>query len=240
MSDEAQRRFFERAAARYDARFLRERWPRNQEVKAGLVAAALGGALDGGRVLELGCGTGQIAALLLERHPSMRYVGVDLSPSMLAPARARLARFGDRARLEEATATALPLDSGSVSAAFGVDVLHHLAEPVAALRELRRTLAADAQAVFLDGNPLFPLTALIGILQREERGLLRLSRGTLRRWFGHAGFRDVRVDLAPLYTPPGPPPLVPLYDALDRLLPRTPLLRELALFLRVSARPSLG
>ena len=239
MSDEAQRRFFERAAERYDARFLRRRWPRNQEVKARLVADALGGTLDG-RVLELGCGTGQIAALLLERHPHMRYVGIDLSASMLERARSRLARFADRARLEEATATALPFDTGSVDAAFGVDVLHHVPEPVPALHELRRTLAADARAVFLEGNPLFPLTALIGILQREERGLLRLSRRTLRRWFDEAGFREIEVDLAPLYTPPGPPPLVPFFDALDRLLPRTPVLRQLALFFRVSARASRG
>ena len=236
--DDAQRRFFERAAGRYDARFLRERWPRNQEVKARFVDAALG--LEDGLVVELGCGTGQIAAALLRRRPRLRYVGADLSPSMLALARRRLRAFGERVRLEEARATRLPVESQAADAAFGVDVLHHVEDPAAALAELRRALKPGAPAVFLEGNPLFPVTALIGVLQREERGLLRLRPRTLRAWFEHAGFVDVRVDLAPLFTPPGPPPLVPLFDRLDRVLPRVPAARHLALFLRAYGRAGRG
>jgi hypothetical protein len=86
--------------------------------------------------------------------------------------------------------------------------------------------------VFLEGNPRFPLTLLIALSKREERGLLQLSRATLAAWLAEAGFGSVAVDLAPLYTPPGPPPLVPLYERADRLLPRVPLVRELAIFYR--------
>ena len=50
------------------------------------------GALDvapGLRVLDAGCGTGALAERLAKACPDIEYVGVDLSPSMLARARAR-------------------------------------------------------------------------------------------------------------------------------------------------------
>jgi len=54
-----------------------------------------------GAVLEFGCGTGRFAELLLERHlpAGARYVGVDISDTMVALARERLDRFGQRAKV---------------------------------------------------------------------------------------------------------------------------------------------
>jgi ubiquinone/menaquinone biosynthesis C-methylase UbiE len=51
------------------------------------------------RVFELGCGTGRFAAKLLSgRLPADAvYRGIDVSPTMIALARERLASFGDRA-----------------------------------------------------------------------------------------------------------------------------------------------
>ncbi|MBV9596740.1 MAG: methyltransferase domain-containing protein [Chloroflexi bacterium] len=45
-------------------------------------------------VLDAGCGSGKVTAQLLERLPSGRVIGADLSPAMLAEARASLASFG--------------------------------------------------------------------------------------------------------------------------------------------------
>ncbi len=52
-------------------------------------------------VLEFGCGTGRFAEGLLERHlpASARYVGVDISDTMVALAKERLVRFGPRAEV---------------------------------------------------------------------------------------------------------------------------------------------
>jgi len=52
-------------------------------------------------VLELGCGTGRFAERLLEKHlpPNARYIGVDISETMVALAKERLVRFGSRAEL---------------------------------------------------------------------------------------------------------------------------------------------
>ena len=47
-------------------------------------------------VLDAGCGTGRVTALLAERLPRGRVVALDASPSMVEEARRRLAPFGDR------------------------------------------------------------------------------------------------------------------------------------------------
>jgi ubiquinone/menaquinone biosynthesis C-methylase UbiE len=232
-SDDTQRRFFDRRAARYDSRFLRARWPRNQEVKARVIGDALGPALDG-VVLEIGCGTGQIAELVLASHATARYVGLDLSEGMLGVARERLARFGERVELRRVD-DGLPLDDLRLDAAFGVDVLHHVADPPATLTRLHRALQPGAPVVFLEGNPRFPVTTVIGLVDREERGLFQMTFRTLRTWFADAGYSGVSVRYGPLYTPPGPPGLTRVLDAADATLARMPLLRSLALFYVVEA-----
>lgn len=47
------------------------------------------GDLDPGEIWDLGCGTGEHAALFKRRHPRARVHGLDSSPDMLARARAR-------------------------------------------------------------------------------------------------------------------------------------------------------
>jgi trans-aconitate 2-methyltransferase len=64
------------------------------------------------RVVDLGCGTGNVTRLLAERWPEATTVGVDSSPEMLAAARAG----GGRVRYEEG-------DAGTWAAAEPVDVL---------------------------------------------------------------------------------------------------------------------
>jgi SAM-dependent methyltransferase len=228
-AEEAQRRFFEKLADRYDRRFLRSRWPRNQELKARVIAGSLGSALDDGPVVELGCGTAQVAAELLRAHPGTRYVGLDLSVSMLERARDRLAGYADRVELRAVHGT-LPLEAGSVAGGYGVDVLHHIADPGRVLGELRAALQPGAPIVFLEANPRFPITALMGLFQREERGVLRITPSNLRNWLAGSGFEAVSVEYGRLYTPPGPRRAEPLLDRAARVAASVPLVRGLAIF----------
>jgi SAM-dependent methyltransferase len=236
MTEDVQREFFDRLARRYDGRFLRTRWPRNQELKAAHVVDVLGPTAETGPLVELGCGTGQIAQVLLRSHPRLTYLGLDLSEPMLEIARSRLQRFGNRAELTPVSGPRLPLELAKYAAAFGVDVLHHVDEPVTVLRSLRKGLKPGAPVVFLEGNPRFPITTVIALMQREERGLLRIGFKNLRRWFEAAGFEAVDVRYGPLYTPPGPPKLVPLLELADRAAAAIPFVRGLAIFYTASGR----
>jgi trans-aconitate 2-methyltransferase len=53
-------------------------------------------------VLDAGCGSGRVTELLLERLPGGRVIALDASPAMVAEARRRLERFGDRVAFAEA------------------------------------------------------------------------------------------------------------------------------------------
>ena len=61
--------------------------------------------MPGGRVVELGCGPGWGTKLILDRFGAGQVDAVDLDPAMVARARRRLARYGERARVAEGSAT---------------------------------------------------------------------------------------------------------------------------------------
>jgi len=101
---------------------------------------AIGEHLDaarGGRVLDLGCGTGRFSALLRDVLSASVY-GVDVSSDMLGQATQRddLGRIG----FVRGKAEALPLRSGSMHAVFTAMVYHHIADKPAALGECARVL----------------------------------------------------------------------------------------------------
>src|SRR5438045_5195328 len=61
-----------------------------------------------GDVLEIGCGSGAMAAEMLRRYPTIRLTATDYDDAMLDGARRRLAAFGERVEVRRADATALP------------------------------------------------------------------------------------------------------------------------------------
>jgi trans-aconitate 2-methyltransferase len=92
-------------------------------------------------VLDAGCGSGCVTERLMERLPHGRVIALDASPSMVAAARERLARFGERVDCVVADfGRPLPLEPASVDAILSTAALHwvrdhdtlfgHLATPL--------------------------------------------------------------------------------------------------------------
>ena len=78
-----------------------------------------------GDIIDLGSGTGALAAAILQAHPSARVKLVDVDPAMLEAARERVAPFGDRAELVHASFEApLPACDAVVASL----ALHHVPE----------------------------------------------------------------------------------------------------------------
>ena len=83
------------------------------------------------RVLELGCGTGKLAARLLAQQlpASATYLGYDLSPTMVGLATHRLKGYGERARVAHSDANLkFPLPDHSVDRVVCCYVLDLLSE----------------------------------------------------------------------------------------------------------------
>ncbi|WP_349239822.1 class I SAM-dependent methyltransferase [Patulibacter sp. SYSU D01012] len=162
-------RFWE-ARAREDA--LRYSLPSGARVDEPAFAASGGAALDAfgehlgawlpddldDAVLDVGCGAGRLTGALAERGRAV--TAVDVAPTMVATARARLG--DDAARTwHVARAADLPLDDATVGAALLLGVLPHLPtlELVTdALAELARVLRPEGTAVFDVRSAPAPLT----------------------------------------------------------------------------------
>ena len=100
------------------------------------------GDLRGRRVLDVGCGTGTLAAWLAE-HAAARVWGVDPSPEMLAVARSK---GPGGVGLKEGRAEALPFRDGWFERVVMLLVFHHV-ERRAALAEIRRVLDEEGRLV---------------------------------------------------------------------------------------------
>jgi ubiquinone/menaquinone biosynthesis C-methylase UbiE len=129
------------AAQRYDSR-----WPR-------YIRESLRHTFDridlqpGQRLLDVGCGTGQLLAGAHAHTPDAILTGIDPSRSMLGVARRRVP---DSVALLQASAEAVPVRSGSVDWLVMTSVLNRVHDPVATRRECRRVLRPGGTLVLTD------------------------------------------------------------------------------------------
>ena len=98
-------------------------YPAMRPVQLELLALALPDGGAGRRVLDLGGGTGALAAAIAERFPAVVVEIWDTDPDMLATARERCGEFGERVRYVERSFTD-PLPSCDAVAAC--IALHHV------------------------------------------------------------------------------------------------------------------
>lgn len=96
------------------------------------------GEVRGKRVLDVGCGDGDLAVELARRGATV--VGLDASPAMIAAARERAARAAAPVTFAIGTADALPFDAGSFDAVVAVTILCFVADGAPAFAEAARVL----------------------------------------------------------------------------------------------------
>lgn len=147
------REMFSRLAARYDlvndimSFGMHRRWKRRT------VELALAGRGRGARVLDLCCGTADLC-FLAEGAGAGAVTGADFTLPMLAVARRRARGGASRIRFVQADALTLPFGDEAfdvITIGYG---LRNIADPAAAVSEMRRVLAPGGRVVVLDfGKP---------------------------------------------------------------------------------------
>lgn len=104
-----------------------------------------------GRVLEIGSGSGAMAAAMLDLFPAIHeLVATDYDVQMIETGSRRLKRFGDRARCERADAAQLPYDDDSFDTVCSFAMLHHVLRWEDAVREAVRVLKPGGQLLGYD------------------------------------------------------------------------------------------
>jgi methionine biosynthesis protein MetW len=167
-----------------------------------------------GHVLDVGCGDGDTAGLLL-KEIGRTYVGVDVSRSGIEAARAK----GLEALLID-DAAALPFEDGTFDSVVCIEVLEHLWLPNEATAEILRVLKPGGTFVATTPNVAFwrrraamlafgrwnPFGDELSIEQPWRDPHIRFfTAGSFASMVGKAGFERVRVSGhmdVPL--PPGP------------------------------------
>jgi ubiquinone/menaquinone biosynthesis C-methylase UbiE/DNA-binding transcriptional ArsR family regulator len=98
-------------------------------------------------VADLGCGTGNASELLA---PLVKHVyAIDQSTPMLKAAKKRLSAHSNISFVC-GTLEQLPLETASVDAAVSVLVFHHVPDPLAAMKEVKRVLRPGGVAMICD------------------------------------------------------------------------------------------
>lgn len=172
---------------------------RTAENSAAHLLPHLGPGLD---LLDVGCGVGTITWDLADRVAPGRVVGIDTNEEILQSARSSAPAGATTAvdfRIGDVFALDLPDDSFDVVHAH--QVLQHLTEPVAALREMRRVcrpggiVAArdadyDAFTWFPDSDGIAGWLEVYRAVHRGNRSEPDAGRRLLA-WARAAGFDDV-------------------------------------------------
>jgi len=100
----------------------------------------MGGPLRGATALEMGCGRGVGAELILDVFGAGTLDAFDLDPRMVALARRRLSSRGQRVRLWVGDASAIAAPDAAYDAVFDFGIIHHVPNWRAALAEVHRVL----------------------------------------------------------------------------------------------------
>jgi demethylmenaquinone methyltransferase/2-methoxy-6-polyprenyl-1,4-benzoquinol methylase len=143
------RRMFARIAGRYD--LLNRLMTLGQDVRWRREAVRHLHPTNGGRVLDIGAGTGDLAFEALRQFPGISAVAADFTTEMIAVGRRRT--HGHDVEWVVANALHLPFADACFSAVVSGFLLRNLGDIEASLSEQKRVLEAGSWLVSLDTTP---------------------------------------------------------------------------------------
>jgi len=180
--------FFRENAKEWD--LIRSLHVPETRVEGALEALVPGGGMKA--MLDLGTGTGRMLEVFSDRVE--RAEGVDLSPEMLAFARARLEAAGlTHAHVRQGDIFDLTFRDGEFDLVTLHQVLHYLDDPAACIAEAGRVLAPGGRLLIVDFAP-HELDFL-----REEQAHRRLgfTEREVSDWCHHAGLEVAETQAMP-------------------------------------------
>jgi SAM-dependent methyltransferase len=157
------------------------------------------------RVLDIGCGTGQITLLAARQASRGHVVGIDISAPMLERARADAAEQGiANVRFEQGDAQVHPFPDAGFDVAISRGGVMFFGDMVAAFKNIRRGLRPGGRLAFMGpqgGTPDSDYARATAALKPLMRGPSPAARGMgslvdtarIHEVLGEAGFADVSL-----------------------------------------------
>lgn len=125
------------------------------------------------RILEVGMGEGEVGTRLRERWPDVPYTGIDLPDNELAAGwreRSLAGSFADIA--------ALPFEDDTFDLVLAIEVLEHVPDPAAALREITRV----GSGALVLSVPREPIWRAANMARGKYLGALGNTPGHINHW----------------------------------------------------------
>ncbi|MGH3077390.1 MAG: class I SAM-dependent methyltransferase [Gaiellaceae bacterium] len=177
---------------------------------------------EGKLVLDIGCSSGYLALLLVERGCTV--VGIEQDEAAAEEARSVCAEVivGDAETVE------LPFEPGSFDVLLCGDLVEHLRDPERLLARIRPLLRAGGRLVLTTPNVANwanRLGLLVGRWRYTDRGILDrthlhfFTRATLVETLARAGYRVVELDFTVPVPRVGTPAVERVAHAVGRLRP---------------------
>lgn len=136
------------------------------------------------RILDVGCGDGELLIKVAERNKSAELCGVDPHAEY---ARNNIERKGHSHRIKciNAKAEDIALESRSFDFIYSVRSLHEFSNPVKALGEIKRLLAPDGEAIIID----WKREAKTGVRERYY------GKGEIKEFMKRAGYNTHNITI---------------------------------------------
>lgn len=100
-------------------------------------------------ILDVACGTGEFAKLLLAKNPQQPITGIDISESMLEVAKEKLQAYPN-INLYNTSVTSLPFADESFDIVICASAFHYFESPQLALSQMKRVLKPQGKLIILD------------------------------------------------------------------------------------------
>jgi SAM-dependent methyltransferase len=194
------------------------------------------------RLLELGCGTGELANMIASLTSAV-VTGVDLSMEFVLAARRNFKKSNlDFQQLDLTTAVA-GCAPDAYHAIVGNGILHHLyyrLDP--ALEMLREWLLPGGRLIFWEPNLLNPYVWSIftiprlRLMARLEPDEMAFTASFIRAKLARGGYCNIKVSTRDFLLPITPRPLIRINTLASEVLDRTPLINRWAQSLFIVAQ----
>ena len=146
---------------------------------------------EGQNFLEVGCGNGAVSKHMAQKY-SLNVTGVDIDPEQVQLA-TKNANDTPNVRFLAADATSLPCQDNDFDIVLSSGVMHHIANWLDALGEIRRVLRPKGYFIYYD-LIYKQLTARLGRLFQHSYGIT--TRQDLDSFIKKNGFSTIHTSMA--------------------------------------------
>lgn len=152
------------------------------------------GVRAGDRVVDIGCGPGESAALAAVTAPGVQVVAVDPAWPQCVVTALRTLRRGRAVRVRRGAAERLPVPDGWATLVVSINAFHHWEDPRRGLAEVRRVLSPGGRLALVDED--FPEDHQHTRFHREAGSDAPVDAGSpqVREWLAELGFGEVNLE----------------------------------------------